>query len=75
MPASYGTARRIEIDFTYHPPKNEIQKEGYERIRAKAKELLLLMYEYQDDSREMSLAQTKIEEAVFWANAGIARNT
>ena len=25
-------------------------------------------------SREASLAQTKIEEAVMWANAGIARN-
>ena len=26
-------------------------------------------------SREASLAQTKIEEAVMWAAAGIARNT
>lgn len=26
------------------------------------------------DSRELSTALTKLEEAVFWANAAIARN-
>ena len=26
------------------------------------------------ESREQSLAMTKLEEAMFWANAGIARN-
>lgn len=26
------------------------------------------------ESRELSLAITKLEECVFWANAGIARN-
>lgn len=28
----------------------------------------------QEHSREKSLAMTKLEEAVMWANAGIARN-
>jgi hypothetical protein len=60
--------------FTYHPPKPG-QPELYTAIRDKAKELAYLIEEVCPDSREKSLAITKIEEAAMWANASIARHT
>ena len=63
----------IEKNFTYHPPKGN-QPERYERIRNKAKSLASSIDVYCPDSREKSLAMTKLEEAVMWANAAIARN-
>lgn len=67
------TNAELETRFTYHAPK-EGQPERYERIRCKAKMLAAYINEYCPDSREKSLALTKIEEAVMWANASIARN-
>lgn len=64
--------RRIENDFTYHAPKPEdISK--YEFIRANAKEFAHIIDDEVPEGREKHLALTKLEEAVFWANAGIAR--
>lgn len=64
---------QLENNFTYHAPK-EGQPQKYEEIRNKAKELAYLIEMNVPKSREQSLAYTKLEEAVFWANAGIARN-
>jgi len=59
--------------FSYHRP-NEDQPERYEKLRAMAKDLAKEMHRSCPRSRELSLALTKLEEAVMWANAGIARN-
>ena len=64
---------KIENAFTYHPPKGG-QPVMYQAIREKAKELAYLIDELVPDSREKSLAMTKLEECSMWANAGIARN-
>jgi hypothetical protein len=64
---------QIEKAFTYHPPK-EGQPERYEAIRSEAKLLAALIDDLVPNSREKSLALTKLEECVMWANAGIARN-
>jgi hypothetical protein len=64
---------RIERDFVYHAPKGD-QVERYAQIRAKAKELALLIVETTPLSREQSLALTELEKAIFFANASIARN-
>lgn len=66
-------AKRLEKDFTYHPPK-ETQPPRYEEIRAKAKEFAEMLLLDCPRSRELSLALTKLDEVVFWANASIARN-
>ena len=71
--ATEESHNRIEHNFKYHAPKTG-QPEKYEKIRAEAKELALLFAELAPDSREKSLAITKLEEAVMWANAAIARN-
>lgn len=63
----------IENNFKYHAVK-EGQAEKYENIRGKAKELAYLIDGLVPNSREKSLAFTQLEQAVMWANAGIARN-
>lgn len=63
----------IEKRFTYHAPK-EGQPEKYQQIRNEAKSLAFVICGECPDSREKSLAFTKLEEAVFWANASIARS-
>ena len=67
------TNAAIENNFMYHAPKDG-QNAKYELLRAKAKELAYLIDEDCPGSREKSLAFTKLEEAVMWANASIARN-
>ena len=67
------TTADIENRFTYHPPKKD-QAERYETMRGQARELALHIYAEAPDSREKWLALTKLEEAVMWANAAIARN-
>lgn len=64
---------RIDRNFVYHPPKDD-QPERYEMIRAKARELAIIINGCVPYSREQSLAFTALEEAVMHANAGIARN-
>jgi len=63
----------IDLRFTYHPPK-EGQPERYTKIRDTAKSFAHELVSMCPDSRERSLALTKLEEAVMWANAAIARN-
>ena len=65
--------KQIENNFKYHSPK-EGQPEKYTQIREKAKELAYLIDELCPNSREKSLATTKLEEVSMWANASIARN-
>lgn len=63
----------IQKNFTYHAPKAN-QPERYTEIRDQAKELAILIEQSCPESRERSLAMTKLEESVMWANASIARN-
>lgn len=67
------TNPQIQNNFKYHSPKPG-QPEIYEQIREKAKELAELIDEKVPKSREQSLAMTNLEQAVMWANAGVARN-
>jgi len=59
--------------FTYHAPKGD-QPQRYIDIRENARLLASLIFEKTPESREQSLALTKLEECVMWANAAIARN-
>ena len=63
---------QVEHNFTYHAPKPG-QPERYTQLREKAKELALMILDECPESREQSLAITSLEQAVFWANAAIAR--
>lgn len=63
----------IENNFTYHAPKSD-QQSRYTVLRETAKNLAKYIGRECPNSREKSLALTKLEEAIFWANASIARN-
>jgi len=61
--------------FTYHPPRPELnQAARYESIREKGRQLALYLADQCPDSRELSKAITKLEEAIMWANSAIARH-
>ena len=63
----------LENRFTYHAPKPG-QPEKYTVIRDRGKDLAYLIQHNCPVSRERSLALTKLEEAIMWANAAIARH-
>jgi hypothetical protein len=63
----------IENNFKYHTP-NEHQIKIYADLRETGKKLAYKIKDYAGAYRETSLAITKLEEAIMWANASIARN-
>jgi hypothetical protein len=63
----------IDNNFMFHE-SNMRTKPLYETLRMEFKNLAKRVDELCPDSREKSLAMTKLEEAVMWANASIARN-
>jgi hypothetical protein len=67
------TKADLQNRFTYHAPKPD-QPARYVALRDQAKALAEQIVALTPPSREQSLAITKLEEAIFWANAGIARN-
>ena len=66
--------KKLEGAFVYHAPKAD-QPARYKMIRDMAGAFARLVCEQVPDSRERSLALTNIEQAVMWANAGIARTS
>ena len=62
----------IDNNFCSHM-LDSAQAEDAERIRGAAYIFAYAILQTVPDSRERSLALTKVEEAMFWANAGIAR--
>lgn len=66
--------RRVDHDLTLHPPAHAYTADGMDSVRTAAK---VFAAECIDKgccpSRELSLALTKIEEALFYAIASIAR--
>ena len=65
--------KELRNRFTYHDPKDR-QSERYEHLRNSGRMLAEYINEECPDSREKSIALTKVEEAIMWANASIARN-
>ena len=64
--------KELDTRFSYHAPKFD-QPAKYESIRTWAKSYAAMLVDQCPESRELSLALTKLEEAVMWANAAIAR--
>lgn len=67
----------IEHNFTYHGRRGKVS--DFTAIREKAKELAELIdttveRDAPKGAREKAVAITKVEEAVMWANAALARH-
>lgn len=60
--------------FNYHPPKDDRTRIKHEIIRKTMFNAAVEVAHLCPDGREKSLAFTKLEEAMMWANAAIARN-
>jgi len=59
--------------FIYHPPKED-QPERYKELRFRTLELAQRIEQLCPASRERSIAITKLEETIMWANKAIACN-
>lgn len=70
---SEADQKQLDNNFVYHAPKLG-QPERYAVLRAEAKNLAQHFLKECPPSRERAAAITKLEEAMFWANAAIARN-
>ncbi len=66
------TNEEIETRFTYHAPKAG-QPAMYTILRNEAKSLAYMIEDMCPESEEKSIAMTKLDEVVMWANAAIAR--
>ena len=62
----------LDRNFSYHKPTDgKIVR--HQILREAGKELARVVTAKTAPGREQSLALTKIEEAIFWANASVAR--
>ena len=64
----------LEKRFAYHKPHSMSQTDRYAMVRDAALDLAKRATRMCPPSRELSVAYTKLEEFMFWANAAIARN-
>lgn len=60
-------------NFVYHAPFGD-QVERYQQIRDAFRSLAETIQQLTPPSRERSVALTNLETAMFWTNAGVARN-
>lgn len=65
----------LENRFAFHPANTEEKKNLHGSIRVHCLVLAKYINERVPEGREKSLAITHLEEAMMWANAGIARAT
>lgn len=59
--------------FSHHPPTDQSVIDSHDAIRLAMRRAAEAVVKDVPVSREQSLALTKLEEAMFWSNAGIAR--
>lgn len=64
----------LDNRFAHHPPSTDAIASHHHLMREAARWLAGQVIEYVPEGCEQALALTKIEEAMMWANAGIARH-
>jgi len=66
-------ATDLKNRFNYHPADTEYRQKAHEQVREQCLRAAEFINNNVREGREKSLAITKLEEAMFWANAAIAR--
>ena len=64
----------IEHRFAFHAATTQEKRDEHTSVRQQCRQLADALNEALPDGREKSVAVTKLEEVMFWANAAIARN-
>jgi hypothetical protein len=68
------TSDQLKHRFQFHPADAENKKDAHQQVREVLLEAADTLVDLTGaESREQSLAITHLEEAMFWANAAIAR--
>lgn len=68
------TTEELAHRFQFHPADSDNKKEAHESVRSACLECAQeLVAQTGAQSREQSLAVQHLEQAMFWANAAIAR--
>jgi hypothetical protein len=65
----------LENRFSFHPATTDETRQAHETIRNTCLRVAIDLDDQLPEGREKSLAVTKLEEVMFWANAAIARKT
>lgn len=65
---------RIDNDFRFHPANDNVTGQRHDKVRGLLGSTAHALVELAPEGRELSLAVTKLEEAMMWANAAIARH-
>lgn len=63
----------LENRFSYHPASTQARQDDHSTVRMWCLDLAYMLEDKIPSGREKSLALTKLEEVMFWANAAIAR--
>ncbi len=71
-PSTSPEKAALEVAFTYHAPGGT-QPPRFEAVRDAGKKLAETILDQVPDCPERQQAWDKVQEAVMWANAGIAR--
>jgi hypothetical protein len=74
MSNGFTTGKDIAHRFAFHAAPSEEKKMEHTSVRILLSDTALELNGKLPEGREKSLALTKLEEAMFWANAAIARN-
>jgi len=70
------TVEELQNRFRYHDPQGKEEVEQlYRAVRSACLSLAFLIAELCPDSRERSVALTKLDEVMMWSNASIARSS
>lgn len=71
----YIADEQLEWRFAFHPATDVEKKNDHASVRQHCLELAKFINKKVPEGREKSLAITKLEEVMMWANAGIARSS
>lgn len=68
------TSHELDNRFGYHRPGHEIIERAHKLIRDNCRQLASTIVEITPEGREQSVAITKLQEVMHWANSAIACN-